>query len=214
MWAHSVKMLLQQLTWGVLVLGRDGYQQDRSQGDDPSGLECRPHDSVQGWLGICLLPGGSLVLVNPTAGVGSISTSLASCCSAGLCSLPSSMEGGCSDTRLSLELPCPFQLCLHGSLWPGIVWSMFVQSSAVGSQQHKRASGDAQGSISTSLALGTGARADVSQAHVWCAQGCPRSWSILLVVPGALWNRSSFYAQDVHALCLLTLAGCWSSFQS
>lgn len=118
------------------MLGRGGYQQDGSQGDDPSGLECCPHDSVQGWLGICCLPGGSQVLVNLLAGVGSISTSLASCCSAGLCSLPSSMEGGCSDSRLCLEHPCPF-LCLHGRLWPGVVWRVFVQSLVVGNQQHK-----------------------------------------------------------------------------
>lgn len=37
---------------------------------------------------------------------------------------------------------------------------------------------------------------------------------MLLAVPGALWDRSTFCAQHVHALCLLTLAGCWSSFQS
>lgn len=145
------------------MLGRDGYQPDRSQRDDPSGLECCPHDSVQGWLGICLIPGGSWVLVNPIAGVGSISTSLASCCSAGPCSLPACMEGGCSDTRLCLELPCCFP--------PVPPWQPLARSSVedvcsepgVGSQQPKPAPQDAQGSISTSLVLGTGARANMSQ---------------------------------------------------
>lgn len=61
--------------------------------DDPSGLECCPHDSVQGWLGICHVPGGSRVLVNPAVRVGSISTSLASCCSA-WAMFPASLHGG------------------------------------------------------------------------------------------------------------------------